>query len=241
MALIIDAYNVLHCSHVLPDRYAMISATDLCRLLENSRWDREAMMVVCDGQPKPEEGEYAGPVELIYSGPATDADSVIERLIERDSAPRSLTVVSNDRRLIKAARRRRARPMPAERFLQLLVTCGPSSRPSPAKPTQMGSTDDWFNEFELTAGELDQLAADLESPAPAQSPDDACPATQDDAAGSGDADPPRDAELDQQMLAEAEAEAEAWQENPSLDEPSEGSTEYWLRTFGMTEQDRDEP
>ena len=40
-----------------------------------------------------------------------DADSLIEELIDQNTAPRRLTVVSSDHRLQRAAQRRRAKPM----------------------------------------------------------------------------------------------------------------------------------
>ncbi len=146
MSLIIDAYNVLHCTHTLPERWALMSATDLCRALEQSRWAGSSMAVVCDGKPKPDEGEYTGPVRLIYSGPGKDADSVIEQLIAADHGPRDLTVVSNDRRVIAAARRRRARPMSAEDFLRQLVADASGDHSTPPR-RDMGDTDEWMKAF----------------------------------------------------------------------------------------------
>src|SRR5690606_14473239 len=43
-----------------------------------------------------------------------DADAVIEELIEAESAPRRLTVVSSDHRLQRAARRRRAKAIDSD-------------------------------------------------------------------------------------------------------------------------------
>ncbi len=49
-----------------------------------------------------------------------DADSEIEQLIRKHSAPKQLRVVSGDHRLHRAARRRRAQPIDSEVFLQWL-------------------------------------------------------------------------------------------------------------------------
>lgn len=147
MALIVDAYNVLHCTHTLAEPYATMSATDLCRLLERSSFSRSRMIVVCDGLPKPDEGSYQGTVRLIYSGPGTDADSIIEQLITRDDGPRDLFVASNDRRVIAAARRRRCRPMSAEQFLRMLVESLESPSDAPPPPPSMGDTEDWLKKF----------------------------------------------------------------------------------------------
>ncbi len=169
MGLLIDAYNVLHCTHELPSRYAMISVTDLCRLIEQSRWADEPAAVVCDGVPKPNEGLYDGPVELVYSGGASDADSVIERRIEASDVPRALVVVSNDRRIIRAARRRRCRQMSSEQFLRLLITQRRPQATDP-KPTAIGTTEQWLAEFDLDDQSADRIERELaeaeQTPAP---------------------------------------------------------------------------
>jgi predicted RNA-binding protein with PIN domain len=122
MPLIVDCYNVLHAT--MPPSLAGLDEARLCLLLADSPWARQRMVVVCDGVVKPG-GPATSPqpgVELIYSGPGRSADEVIIRLIDADSAPRRLTVVSDDRELRKAARRRRARDMEAARFIQVLAS-----------------------------------------------------------------------------------------------------------------------
>ncbi|MEA1952674.1 MAG: NYN domain-containing protein, partial [Planctomycetota bacterium] len=47
-----------------------------------------------------------------------DADSLIEELIDEESAPRNLTVVSSDHRIQRAARRRRAIPIDSDIWYQ---------------------------------------------------------------------------------------------------------------------------
>ena len=102
MPLLIDCYNVLHAQK--PVSLAGLEEASLCALLAASPWARSGVTVVCDGRPKPHSptpGELAsspgGGVELIFSGPGRSADDVIIGLIEKDSAPRRLTVVSSDR------------------------------------------------------------------------------------------------------------------------------------------------
>ena len=205
MALIIDAYNVLHCTHVLPNRYAMISATDLCRLLEQSRWAGRAMAVVCDGVQKPTEADYEGEVELVYAGAGGDADSVIEKMIVESDAPRDLTVVSNDRRIQKAARRRRARSMTSERFLQLLVkSTGSRKPPTDSKPRAIGSTDDWLDTFEIDHHTVDRIEEQVEAET-APPPESEPPAK------------PKPANLPK----------------PPAKHKPDTDTDYWLRQFGF--------
>ncbi len=128
--LLVDTYNVLH--HPLAHRELPPDAgpAELAALIAAGRHRRSKAVLVCDGLPR-----NMGPMahrcaelrfqvehaELIYAGQGRDADSLIERLIEADHAPRRMLVVSSDRRLQRAARRRRARVIPSDEFLISLV------------------------------------------------------------------------------------------------------------------------
>ncbi|HMF37022.1 MAG TPA: NYN domain-containing protein [Isosphaeraceae bacterium] len=59
-------------------------------------------------------------LNLIFALGDENADARIETLIAEHSAPKSLTVVSSDRRIRRAAQRRRARSLSADEFLDLL-------------------------------------------------------------------------------------------------------------------------
>jgi len=128
--LLVDAYNALHVTGVLPPEIAGVDAPGLARLVARSRYGSRACWLVCDGAPpgsrrsggvirQPVAGVEA--VEIVYAGPGRDADSAIERLIERDTAPRQLLVVSSDRRILTAARKRRCRTLTSEAFLARLA------------------------------------------------------------------------------------------------------------------------
>ncbi len=121
MPLIIDCYNVLHAEK--PPVLAGLGEASLCKLLARSGWARSGVTVVCDGSPKPHSPDPmdVDPVELIFSGAGQSADDVIVRLIDEDTAPKRLTVVSSDRVIRRAARRRRARDWTAEAFLNRLA------------------------------------------------------------------------------------------------------------------------
>ena len=62
---------------------------------------------------------YKG-LTLIFALGDENADARIEQLIAHHSAPKSLTVVSTDRRIRRAATRRKARAMTADEFLDLI-------------------------------------------------------------------------------------------------------------------------
>ena len=67
----------------------------------------------------PLESVYQG-LNLVFALGDENADARIETLIAAHSAPKSLTVVSSDRRIRQAAQRRRARSLTADEFLDLL-------------------------------------------------------------------------------------------------------------------------
>ena len=143
--LLIDVSNVLHTTGVLPEHLAGIDVPELAKLISTSRYARRRAVLVCDGvgpadrakQEAPPGGggtgaaistntapsgkEIAG-LDVVYAGRDQEADDVIELLIARDSAPRRLVVVSTDRRLARAARRRRAQSLTSDAFLRHLAS-----------------------------------------------------------------------------------------------------------------------
>ncbi|MEM9883309.1 MAG: NYN domain-containing protein [Planctomycetota bacterium] len=121
--MVIDCYNVLHAD--LPPGLAGLDEAGLCRAVGRTAWAASGVTVVADGRPKPG-GAASSPaagVDLIYSGGSggRSADDVIVELIAWHSAPRRLTVVSSDRAIRAAARRRRARDWPSDVFVTRLV------------------------------------------------------------------------------------------------------------------------
>lgn len=155
MPLLIDCYNVLHAEK--PVSLAGLGEASLCGLLAQSPWARGGVTVVCDGRPKPHSPDpgAVGAVQLVFSGPGRSADDVIIELIQKDTSPRRLTVVSSDRTIRKAARRRRARDWSSEEFLSRLARAARGGSgggaTSPGKPgaEPMGDEQverwlDWF-------------------------------------------------------------------------------------------------
>ena len=135
MPLLIDCYNVLHAEK--PSSLAGLGEASLCGLLARSPWAKGGVTVVCDGRPKPHSPSPSevGAVTLIFSGEVSggvsggmsgggagrSADDVLIELIDKDSAPRRLTVVSSDRAIQRAAGRRKARCWSSEAFLKRLA------------------------------------------------------------------------------------------------------------------------
>jgi predicted RNA-binding protein with PIN domain len=156
VALIVDCYNVLRTT--MPPALAGLDEAGLCRALARSAWAGQRITVVCDGAPKPHARDSPVPeVELVYAGRGESADDLIAGLIEADSAPRRLTVVSSDRAIQKAAKRRRAAAMSSEELIHVLASgagapgtrYGPSTggRINRGKPLEAPEVDRWLEEF----------------------------------------------------------------------------------------------
>jgi len=99
----------------------------LRQIIDLSRFAPRGAIVVCDGVARRsalsedlsnESTDAAW--RIVFAGPRSDADSVIERFLSEESAPRRLTVVSTDRRVRAAASRRGAESLTSERFLEML-------------------------------------------------------------------------------------------------------------------------
>ena len=160
MPLLIDGNNVL-CS-TMPPGLAGLDELGLCRLVAASGLGGGHTTVVCDG-PARGRGDpclAANDVELIYAGPGKPADPLIVDLIDRDTAPKRLIVVSSDHAIQRAAHRRRAAAWDSQRFIHELTTAL-AARPSrarggadPAAKVQPGTISDldarrWAREFGL--------------------------------------------------------------------------------------------
>jgi hypothetical protein len=145
--LVIDAYNVLHTTGILPREIAGLDLDGLIRLIGQGRYAGRRIMLVCDGLPSSRRhGGQFGPgtgnlaaadgrtgshgqalslshgrsIEILYSGQA-EADAIIEDLVGKAHRTQRPMVISSDRRVQAAAKRRRFGMMSAEKFLHQLA------------------------------------------------------------------------------------------------------------------------
>lgn len=150
MTLIIDGYNLLHASGVFGAERGLRgfeqSRIALLDLLLNLLGDDAAKTIVVfdaanapDGLP----GRCThGPIRVWYAREYPDADSLIEEVVEDDTAPHDLVVVSSDRRLQAAARRRRATAVGSAEWLAEQRERRRASQPPPdTKPPDPGPED----------------------------------------------------------------------------------------------------
>ena len=160
---LIDGNNLMH---ALRKADMQLGRVGLCRLLGELAAGGEKIRVVFDGRPPPDQpGGQAQDdrVEVAYSGRGS-ADDVIEECIAADTAPRRLTVVSTDRRIRKAARRRRCKAAASEEFAAaMLRALARPKRPAPTEPAEkrLGLSGEqverWMKELQLDEEELKEL------------------------------------------------------------------------------------
>ncbi len=177
MLWLIDGYNLMHAAGAIGRKNGGGAAflRSRRRFLSNlalalgSERARETTVVFDANSPPADfdlETTYKE-LNLIFALGDENADARIEQLIAAHSAPKSLTVVSTDHRVRRAARRRKARSVTADEFLDELERFRGGKRrettaqdASPSRvldrdlPLSPDETAYWLNEFaELDAAE----------------------------------------------------------------------------------------
>src|SRR5262245_950417 len=147
MPILIDGYNVLYQSGLLGKgrgpgfleraRHAFV------RWLAFEFAERASELTVgFDAKQTPQDAtsrQIEHGITVLYATGYENADALLEELIRRAPQPRRLLVVSSDHRVQQAARRRRARFIGAEEWLndlERLRAAQPSAAPTPEKPEQ---------------------------------------------------------------------------------------------------------
>jgi uncharacterized protein len=181
---LIDGYNVLHAAGLARPSYGPgdleRARHRLLRLLTNYLSAREVSRahVLFDAFDAPaglsRQTRFEG-LRVTFAEPGSDADSLIEDLIQVHSAPRQIIVVSSDRRLQRAARRRKAKSIDSVVFLDEILRRTPRreerfplSEPDPKYEGQLSSGElaEWMTLFEgVEEAVLDEEAVARDRPA----------------------------------------------------------------------------
>jgi len=156
MPILIDGHNLLYAVKAMTEGQ-VFSEVQLCSLISGYlRQTKQRGEVIFDGRGPLDKSGLLGTtnLEVSFSGSATDADTVIEDRIRESTAPKRLTVVSNDHRLIKAAKARKAAAVTADDFWEKVFKKLSRKRRPPepaAKRTGIteGETDFWLKFFKL--------------------------------------------------------------------------------------------
>ncbi|QDV36762.1 NYN domain-containing protein [Tautonia plasticadhaerens] len=141
MRLLIDGYNLMHAAGRMGRRFGPDGLRrarhrfldELAHTLGAEQAGQTTLVFDATTLPLSQapESSHKG-MSVIFAVEEDDADTRIELLIAGDSAPRSLTVVSTDRRIRRAAARRRATAVRSDDFLDYLDTLrARSAAPSP--------------------------------------------------------------------------------------------------------------
>jgi predicted RNA-binding protein with PIN domain len=162
MAFLIDGYNLLHVSDIFagegPGTELHRSRLALLDFLAASIDPRERnkTTIVFDaaGAPPglPRTMSHEG-MTVYFARRHSDADEMIEELLERYAAPRELIVVSSDHRVQRAARRCGASFVDSERWLAELRAGRKQAareehhRPDPDDKSTAEDVDYWVDEF----------------------------------------------------------------------------------------------
>ncbi len=156
MPFLIDGNNLLH---ALRKMEGELSRGDLCEMLTKLTALDRRVAIFFDGVPPPgysTEPTFEHGLEIAFSGPDRSADDLILARIASDTAPRRLTVVSTDRQIRKAARKRRCKPIFSEdfaEFLQRLIEKMQGRPPSEPPEKRHGltpeQTEHWLRQFGL--------------------------------------------------------------------------------------------
>lgn len=138
MATIIDGYNVLYVVGLLSRRIAPGTLERARQALLNfvvattDVEQRKRTTVVFDANDPPPGAqsvfEFKG-ITVRFAVRHSSADALIEELIYRESAPRSLEVVSSDHRIQQVAKRRRARAIDSDTWYDQQQRLRPNTTP----------------------------------------------------------------------------------------------------------------
>ena len=156
---LIDGYNLLHASGVFgPKRGARGLESSRTALLDHVAdlvgETAPRVLFVFDAAKAPDglpgKITHRG-IRVWFAREYPDADSLIEEILEEERSPASITVVSNDRRLQLAARRRGAAAISSDAWLADLRRPRKVADPGADKPPEPGpgEVEHWKRHFGL--------------------------------------------------------------------------------------------
>jgi predicted RNA-binding protein with PIN domain len=156
----IDGYNLIHAIGLLPRKVGPggleKARLALLGLVKGALGESASCVtVVFDALRappgvKPEQNFHG--IHVRYAVDKQQADDVIEDLLQHAPVPKSVTVVSDDHRLQQAARRRRAKYLGCQAFLDLLEKSRSRKLPNKKQPERQHEpsaeeTKEWLSAF----------------------------------------------------------------------------------------------
>jgi predicted RNA-binding protein with PIN domain len=154
--LIIDGYNLLRAVQNLTEQSFNITDIQLCQIVGEYLYRiKKKGSVVFDGVgPRDKSGfNNLFNLQVVFSGTSHEADDVIEKLILENTAPKSLSVISSDRRIKTAANKRKADAVDCVDFWTEVIKQLERKKKRPAEPQAKfvgiseAETEYWLREF----------------------------------------------------------------------------------------------
>ncbi len=163
MPLLIDGYNLLHASGIMGrgvgpgglERSRLAMLNFLAASLDPGELPRTTVVFDAHDAPRglPRVVQHRG-ITVRFAEKYESADEQIEELIRTESAPRRLVVVSGDRRIQRAARRRKAKAVASDVWYAELVRArrqraqaGAETPDRPPVPLLEEDVNYWINQF----------------------------------------------------------------------------------------------
>lgn len=168
MELLIDTWNVLHQTGILPQESAGIGTRGLVRMIKNSRWGRDKATLICDGTPS-DSIQHGVLFQIVFTGAIRSADDEIIGRVTNSSSARSILVITSDRAIIRVIKAAGAQHMSSTGFLQLLVDDNniPAKR-KVHRPMGLSSdgVDEWKGHFGIDEHSLKELSKSIKQESP---------------------------------------------------------------------------
>jgi uncharacterized protein len=145
MRTLIDGYNLMFAAGVMgrkfgPEGFRKVRhrfLNDLSATLDPVEAHLTTIVFDANDAPDhlPASVRHKG-ITVLYAVDHDSADEQIEALIAHHSSPKTLTVVSSDHRIQRAAIRRKAKVVSADEFLTRMDSLKDRQRPSPSPPEE---------------------------------------------------------------------------------------------------------
>ncbi len=164
MELLVDTWNVLHQTGILPPDLAGLEVDELASLLSKGRWARDRISLICDGTPGTVLKVPSRNTEIIYTGGTKSADQEIMDRVATSSSANRIVVVTNDREIIRFIRTKGAQQLGSVEFLEAIIDDHQkpgkkiTRKPSGLSPEKAAA---WKEEFDFDLSDLDDLQDEI--------------------------------------------------------------------------------
>jgi predicted RNA-binding protein with PIN domain len=155
--VLIDGYNLLRAVQNFLDHPDTITDVQLCLVLgEYLPRVKKKGKIIFDGTGPRDKTAFKNikNLEVLFSGSNYEADDIIEKLVLENTAPKRLVVVSSDRRIKAAAKKRKATAISSIDFWEGVIKQLEKKRRKPEPREKFSGiskfeTELWLKEFGL--------------------------------------------------------------------------------------------